>query len=240
MDLKEESFLSRDPATHWYYASKAKAAQKLLEPTRVAEILDVGAGSGVFSRIFVERGLAAAATCVDTGYSEDRTEQTKGGPIHFRRSVEGVPQRLVLFMDVLEHIDDDVAFLRSYADRMAPGTTVLITVPAFQWLWSDHDDFLEHRRRYTVGMVQDLVDKVGLRVRKLRYFFGLLFPAFVAVRLAKRVGRPSGTVAQKSDMADYTDWLNNLLIKVHDVERVLLLPVNRLCGLSVVCVAEKP
>ena len=57
--------------------------------------------------------------------------------------------RVILLMDVLEHVDDDVGLLRAYAEPARPGTRFIVSVPAFSWLWSAHDEFLEHRRRYT-------------------------------------------------------------------------------------------
>jgi 2-polyprenyl-3-methyl-5-hydroxy-6-metoxy-1,4-benzoquinol methylase len=135
MDLKEEAILGDAIGSHWYYVAKGRALCAMLAPARVPEVLDIGAGSGVFSRQLLDAGLCARAVCVDPGYPEERTEDYRGHEIEFRRSVERVPQQLLLMMDVLEHVDDDAGLLRSYAGRMPGDGRVLITVPAFEWLW---------------------------------------------------------------------------------------------------------
>ena len=63
---------------------------------------------------------------------------------------------LLLYMDVLEHVDDDLGLLTAYLDQLERGGRVLITVPAFDFLWSNHDIFLEHKRRYTLKQVEAL------------------------------------------------------------------------------------
>ncbi|MGE0408115.1 MAG: methyltransferase, partial [Amphiplicatus sp.] len=101
MDLKEEKAIGGDPARHWYYISKARAIKSLIGPGAVEELLDVGAGSGVFSRILIEAGAADRATCVDPNYTEDFIGARRGDKIAYRRSVETVDARLVLMIDVV-------------------------------------------------------------------------------------------------------------------------------------------
>jgi hypothetical protein len=71
-------------------------------------------------------------------------EERIGKPLLFRRSVDQSDADLVLLMDVIEHVEDDVGLVREYANKVAPGTRFITTVPAFMWLWSGHDVFLEH------------------------------------------------------------------------------------------------
>jgi hypothetical protein len=88
---------------------------------------------------------------VEPGYPEDRDEERMGKPLLFPRSVDQSDADLVLLMHVIEHVEDDVGLVREYADKVAPGTSFITTVPAFMWLWSGHDVFMEHFRRYTCG-----------------------------------------------------------------------------------------
>lgn len=234
MDLKEEEVLGSAIQTHWYYVAKGKAMRQFLGEVKSNEVLDVGAGSGIFSRQLLDAGICGSATCVDPFYSAEREENHNGKLIRFVRQVENVPQNLILMMDVLEHVDDDAGLLSQYAGRMPAGGRVLITVPAFRFLWSGHDIFLEHRRRYTAAELEKVVEKAGLRIVKTRYFFGLLFPAIAAIRLLK-----AKATAPRSDLKIYPGWLNSALIAIHDMERPLLFPWNRLAGLSVFCLCEK-
>ena len=143
-------------------------------------------------------------------------------------------------MDVLEHVEDDASLLRKYTHSMPSGGLVLITVPAFRFLWSDHDVFLEHHRRYTLSQVEVLIKDSGLDPIKGRYFFGLLFPVAAALRLWNRLRSGGPGFAPKSALQRTPKWINRLLVAIHDVERFSLYRMNRLAGLSVVCLARKP
>ena len=239
MDLKEEEILGPAVATHWYYLSKGRVMRSFLGDFRADEVLDVGAGSGVFSRQLLDAGICRRAVCVDPWYPDERVEAHGNHEIEFRRSVEQVPQRLILMMDVLEHVDDDVGLLREYCDRMPSDGMVLITVPAFQFLWSGHDVFLEHRRRYTATSLQAAVRAADLEVVRWRYFFGLLFPVVAALRWNDRRRMDRGQIEPKSAIKKYPATVNRVLTLVHDLERIVLFPFNRLAGLTVICLARR-
>lgn len=234
MDVKEEDILGADIATHWYYVSKGRAMRAFLDGAGFDEVLDVGAGSGVFSRQLLEAGLCRRATCVDPAYPEEREEGYAGGSLRFVREVREPDQPLVLMMDVLEHVDDDVDLLRSYSRHLRADGRVLITVPAFRFLWSGHDEFLEHRRRYTRAMLERTVRDAGLEVVRSRYYYGLLFPAVAAMRLYDARSRNT----PQSALRRHSPLVNALLTGLHDVERRLVLPLNVFAGLSILCLAR--
>ena len=237
MDLKEEKAIGGDPSSHWYYIAKGRALKELLGARRDRILLDVGAGSGVFSKMLVADGAAERSVCVDPNYEEEFLGQRRTDKIAYVRGIEETDADTVLMIDVIEHVDDDVALIRDYAAKVEAGTQFLISVPAFQFLWSSHDEFLEHRRRYTLNSLQDAVEAAGLSPLKTRYFFGLLFPAVAAMRMAEK--KTDGP-AEASQLKAAPDWLNRTLIGVHDLERKALFPFNRLAGVSAFCLAEKP
>ena len=239
MDLKEERAIGGDPAGHWYYIAKGRAIKALLGEKPVDALVDVGAGSGVFSRMLVEAGIAGRAVCVDPNYEDDWIGRRESDRIAYVRSLDRVEAPLVLMIDVIEHVDDDVALIADYAARAGEGTRFLISVPAFNFLWSSHDDFLEHRRRYTLAALRRAAEAAGLEVRDARYFFGMLFPAVAALRLADRALK-GDTAAKESALKAAPAWLNKTLVAVHDIERAALFPVNRLAGVTAFCLAEKP
>lgn len=232
MDLKEEAALGSAIDGHWYYVSKARMVERHV-PDKTFRILDIGAGSGWFSRWFLRRGLASEATCVDPGYPSDGDELVEGRPLRFRRSADRHDAELVLLMDVLEHVDDDVGLLSHYARDAAPGTRFLITVPAFNALWSAHDVYLEHRRRYTLASLREVVKASGLAEVESHYYFASILPAVLVVRLLRRK-----SAADRSDMKPVADWLNRILLWILSAERAWM-RLNRAGGLSVVCLCEK-
>ncbi|MFZ5616804.1 MAG: class I SAM-dependent methyltransferase [Pseudomonadota bacterium] len=239
MDLKEEQAIGGDPAAHWYYISKGRAIRSLIGEGSFASLLDVGAGSGVFSRMLTRDGVADEAVCVDPNYTDEWLAEHREGAVRYVRSVAECVAPLVLMIDVIEHVDDDVALISGYAQIAKPGTKFLISVPAFNFLWSSHDDFLEHRRRYTLETLERAVEAAGLEPLTLRYFFGMLFPAVAAMRIADRVLKGGGE-AKESAMRAAPDWLTKTLVAIHDVERATLFPLNRLAGVTAFCLAEKP
>jgi hypothetical protein len=174
---------------------------------------------------------------VDTSYARDEDSSHAGKPVHYRRGISESAADLILLMDVLEHVDDDIGLLADYVGKVSPGTLVLITVPAFQWLWSPHDDFLEHKRRYTVQQIEDVARRAGLDVQQGSYFFGAVFPLVVATRLAGKLTR-FASASPQSQLRQHSAAVNGLLYALCRAE----LPVmrgNRLAGLSAFCVAVK-
>jgi SAM-dependent methyltransferase len=239
MDVKEEDILGDRINDHWYYVSKGRAMREFIGAmVAPLEVLDVGAGSGIFSRQLLDAGLCQRAVCVDPNYAHERTETHNRKPLRFVKTFNEQAPGLVLMMDVLEHVADDVALLKQYTSALPAGGRVFISVPAFQFLWSGHDVFLEHYRRYTIKTLEACVRKAALTPIKSCYFFGSLFPAIAVIRLIKKARLDSGEVEAKSDLKLYPNWLNSALIATHDVERWASLGVNRLFGLSAFCLAQ--
>lgn len=240
MDLKESDLLGDEVEHHWYYKAKGAAVRSILGNLRARDVLDVGAGSGFFSKDLIRHGVCEHAVCVDPHYQQERVEQFETGTISFRRTLGRTEQNLILMMDVIEHVDDDVGLIKDYTDTMPAGGHVLISVPAFQLLWSGHDEFLEHRRRYTLNQVEQCVRACGLDVILGRYYFAALFPVVAASRMLSRsFGADAGHEPQ-SAMKSYPNWMNATLTAIHLAELQTLFSVNRLAGLTVFCLARKP
>lgn len=163
-----------------------------------AIIVDVGCGDA-----FVIGELAAAfphAQCfgVDSAFTTDAARARQAAlPANVRLcpDLDGVPAReaaLVLLMDVLEHIEDDHAFLIDLLSRQmaGPRTQFIVTVPAYQSLFSSHDVFLKHFRRYTNTQLRDRLEDAGLCVSDIGYFFASLLPLRLMDVLKERLRPP--------------------------------------------------
>ncbi len=234
MDLKEEDILGADIGRHWYYRAKAAALRRAVAALKPRHLLDVGAGSGFFSRHLLAETPAERALCVDIGYASDRDDSVAGKPVRYRRDTGPTDCDLVLMMDVLEHVDDDRGLVRHYADKVPSGAHFLVTVPAFAFLWSGHDVFLEHKRRYRLAEIEATLSDAGLEIVRGAYYFGLIFPLAAAVRLTGR-----NTTEPRSSMKSHGAVTNALLGALCTAE-LPLFPYNRLAGLSAFVLAKKP
>lgn len=233
MDLKEQNALGDQADTHWYYVSKARMISQHL-PERCKSLLDVGAGVGWFSKWLMKNQNVERCVCVDPGYgSAESTSTELGDRLRYVQSVQETDADVILLMDVLEHVDDDVALLREYWNIARPGTTFIITVPAFEFLWSAHDDFLEHRRRYTIGQLRETIRRAGAEPLSIHYYFASILPVAVLVRLLRR-----GKAAQGSDMTRVPTVVNRTLTAVCGLEGKLS-RYNKIGGLSVVAALRK-
>jgi 2-polyprenyl-3-methyl-5-hydroxy-6-metoxy-1,4-benzoquinol methylase len=236
VDLKEVDILGDTIADHWYYQSKARAITRLVAERNPRRVLDVGAGSGFFAQHLLAHTAATEAYCVDISYDTEYRTELEGKAIHFLRSTGPLEADVALLMDVLEHVDDDVGLLREYAQKVPASCAFVITVPAFNFLWSEHDEFLEHRRRYTLSHLKQVVTQAGLQVQHGLYYFAGILPAAMLVRaLRSRVRRGS---PPRSHLTRQSPLVNQLLSGICQAE-LGIMNFNRLAGLSVVCLAMK-
>jgi hypothetical protein len=232
MDVKEEKTLGHVLDRHWYYRSKGLALAAMLRGRPFRTLLDIGAGSGIFSKRLLQQG-AASAICIDPAYQEERQELYDGKPIWFLRQIGSDKCDLILLMDVLEHVDDDIGLMRSALVGAAEHAYVLISVPAFQSLFSAHDIFLEHKRRYTLGQVEEVVRAAGLEILSTRYFFAFLLPVAAALRHLTQQSEA------KSDLKEHSKLVNSMLCWLHRLE-LPFFRFNRIGGLTIFCLARVP
>ena len=90
---------------------------------------------------------------------------------------------------MIEHLEDDLAALRELRRVVAPGGALLVTVPAYQWLWSGHDEINHHRRRYTRRSLETVAERAGWRQVRTTYFNSLLLPVAILLRVLDRFNR---------------------------------------------------
>jgi SAM-dependent methyltransferase len=236
MDLREIGLLTGEQEQHWYYMSKARVLQRSVADRAPDRILDVGAGSGFFSKMLLRTTSAQSAVCVDSGYANDWSETVNGKPIAFRRESPTGDADLVLLMDVLEHVHDDIGLVRSYADAARPGTRFIVSVPAFSWLWSRHDEVLQHHRRYTLSRTLRVLTAAGLSPVTGFYFLATLLPAVSVRRLWQRFGPAPAVPA--SELRMHHPLTNRVLAGICLAEAAVARH-NRAFGLTAFGIAEK-
>ena len=238
MDLKEIDILGPKIFNHWYYKSKAKALLDCISDITPFVILDIGSGSGYFSKYLLKNSTAHSAYCVDINYKENSEELYEGKKIFYKKYLNSkINANLVILIDVLEHVDDDVGLLKDYMDLVPSGAKFLISVPAFQFMWSDHDIFLEHKRRYNIRSLEKIVSLSGLTIYKTTFFFAIIFPIILFIRLLKNLFYKAKTKPE-SNLKIHNSIVNYLLTLVCLLE-IPFFKYNRLFGLSAICIAEK-
>lgn len=191
-------------STHWWFTARREILRSMLlslDLPEGARILEVGSGTGANLELLSEfgevEGLEMAAEAIEFAASSasachGRVRMVQGRCPDDLGRLHGLFD-LVCMFDVLEHIADDVGSLERLAGLLAPGGRILLTVPAYQWLWSSHDEHLHHHRRYTRGALGQTCATAGLAVQSIGHFNTLLFPLAVADRIATRLtGRASG------------------------------------------------
>jgi len=236
MDLKELNS-GIDQSKHWYYQTKKKPllsfVEKIISKEKDINILDIGSGSGFFSNEIADHfgdKVGDVIQC-DIGYSEEDLNSCIGTRI--KRIVnlpDQISNSIIIMMDVLEHIENDSNFFQEIVSRCEGNNNYFfITVPAFENIWSGHDVYLGHYRRYTIETLAQLLGNQD--VFGVHYIFGSLYPA---AYLKRKLTGNSNKEAE-SDMKPVFPLVNNILIKYFTLENSIF-SGNKFFGLT--CVAK--
>lgn len=229
--------------THWWYRGRRRivaAELAALDLRPGARLLDAGCGAGHTLDLLSEFGMAMG---VDSD-AESVALAVAGGHDALVAALPELPFADGTFaactcLDVLEHVCEDEAALAELARVTEPGGALIVTVPAYEALWSEHDVANEHQRRYRRGTFKPLAQRAGWCVERLTYFNSLLLPPAAVVRLASRL-RQRPRRADVSDL-DYTPpALNGALEMPLRFEAAVLRHGGRLpAGLSLLAVLRR-
>lgn len=179
--------------SHWWFRGRRAVIWALLADLplpRPARVLDAGCGTG---RNLIEFGALGPAHGVDPSPVAVEFCHRRGLANVQEAGLEQLPFDdasfdLLLATDVIEHIEKDDVALRELRRVVAPAGRLLITVPAYQWLWSHHDDTHHHFRRYTLPRLRAVVTGSGWRVDRATYFNSLLLAPIAAARAVSKLG----------------------------------------------------
>ncbi len=227
-------------STHWWYRARrdilADYLRRFGDLPAQARILEIGCGTGHNLPMLAQFGHVDAIE-IDPAARAIAAERL-GRPIGDAPlpALPGVPRGsydLVAVLDVVEHIEDDVAALVAMATCLAPGGKILIAVPAHQWLWSAHDVVNHHHRRYSKKTLRAAIGAAGLKPEKLGYFNSLLFPLAAGARLAGRL-----TGRDDSDDSPPPPMVNKLFESIFRLERHMVGRVPMGPGVSIVTLAK--
>jgi SAM-dependent methyltransferase len=177
--------------THWWFRGRRTVYFGLLRHhlagERPARALDLGCGFGGFLEGLGELcgevypsdiSVESLTHCVERGFS--RSVVGSGYSLPY---ADGAFD-LVCMFDAIEHIPDDRRVMREVARITRPGGRVLVTVPAYQFLYANNDRVAQHQRRYTRGRLAEVFEQAGLRVERNTHSNVFLFPLILPVVLA--------------------------------------------------------
>lgn len=232
--------------TYWWLAGKYRiivdVVRRRFRPEgREPRILDLGCGPGNLLDYLVPHGATYGS---DFSGDALRFCAARGFLRLFRADFVRLPVRsdsfdLVTCIDVLEHLEDDRGAVSELHRVLRPRGMLVVSVPAFNFLWGDHDTLYGHHRRYTTGELRERLEAAGFRMLKLSYFEPLFVaPLWLFRNLKKLFVREQGLV-QQDDFVKVFPPLNALLTELIAAERVPLRHVSFPFGVTILAVAVK-
>ncbi|MFA5942653.1 MAG: class I SAM-dependent methyltransferase [Candidatus Paceibacterota bacterium] len=233
--MKKEAFeLLREMERSWWYRGRAFAIRAVLARARVAvpveSILDFGAGYGGMYAELVRFGRQIYAFEPDADARAGAARRGYASVYGTAENALSEPYDLIGLFDVIEHIEDDESFLRSLDKALAPGGQLVITVPAFKFLWSEHDVTHRHFRRYDRRSLSGVLSRAGYEVVVMSYWNMLLFIPAAVMRL---LGHSGSSALGLSSVID--SFLRGIVAVESKMARFFALPF----GVSLVAVARK-
>jgi len=241
----------RHETTHWWFRWRFGLIADVLGSIRKDQplrILDAGCGTGQMLKCLESHGDAIGidSSPQAIGYARDRgVKRLVQGSITDLPFYDGCFD-CVLALDVIEHVDDDVGILAKLHGVVKPGGHLIVTVPAYKLLWSEHDEINLHKRRYRANELRELMEKAGFDIHRVSYCNTALFLPVLATRKAKNllrtVRRKRGTAHSglESDLDEYPSPVNTALYWLMRGETRLMRKFNLPFGVSILAVAKRP
>jgi SAM-dependent methyltransferase len=174
---------------HWWFAGRRAVLQAVLPPVRQGRVLDAGCGSGRTLDMLRPWGRLSG---IDLDPDAVAAARSRGHDDIRHCPIENLPWpdgtfELITCLDVIEHTHDDLRALTALKRVLTPDGVIIATVPAYEALWSHHDDTHQHRRRYRRSSLSRVARLAGLEVERTTYFNSTLLGPIAAVRLLQRV-----------------------------------------------------
>ena len=238
---------------HWWFAGRTwsllNMIDRLVKPGSDKRVLDIGCGAG---NMFHHLAHYGSVVGVDNNAKPLVVAHERGYDV--REGVaEDLPfedesQDLTALLDTVEHCDDDMAVLRECYRVCAPGGHLVVTVPAFMWLWSNNDVLNDHKRRYTAKELREQLVRIGFRVNRMTYNNFFVFPMAAGLILLRRRTEQEPDLASphfddesyQVEMEPAPPLLNTILSAVTWTESQVLRWVSLPVGTSIIAIAQKP
>jgi ubiquinone/menaquinone biosynthesis C-methylase UbiE len=230
---------------HWWFVSRRDIIARLLKRLNIKKdqkILDVGCSGGSLLEFLMSQGFTnifgidisdkAIAVCKTRGLNDVLVSQ--GEATNFNDNQFDV----IIASDILEHIKEDRRALQEWQRILKPGGMLIIFVPAFNFLWSQHDEINFHFRRYTRKSLLKKIAELHFTIKKSSYWNFSLFFGVIIPRLFQRLFKKNDKKFN-DQLRETPSIINSTVIKLVKIENKLLEFINFPLGTSVFIVCEK-
>ncbi len=228
--------------THWWYEGRRVILSSLIEKLSLpekAQILEVGCGTGANLEMLQKFGTVSGIE--PHSFARDYAQNMSGCDIQDGHLPDALPFKktfdLIGAFDVIEHVEEDFESLQTIRDKLSDKGHAVFTIPAFQCLWSKHDDINHHKRRYTRQEFLFLLTEAGYDVTFISYYNTYLFPIATLILSLKKLmpKKDSGNVKMPKFV-----FINTILRALFSSERFFLTKnISVPLGLSIIAVCRK-
>jgi ubiquinone/menaquinone biosynthesis C-methylase UbiE len=250
MNQNEYELMYRFEEKNWWFIIKRKILESVLDrfegDTKVGDrvplrrVLDVGCGTGMIP-LLLQRygsvwGLDISWEALQFCKKRKLTQfvcQSDGLTIPFQENTFDI----LTAVDVIEHVESDEALLSEFYRVLKEGGRIYLTTSAYPFLWSEHDEAIGHKRRYTFQELNNKVQRTGFKIKKLSHYHATIFLPVLALLGIKKIFGLQNLF--KTDNIEVSPFLNKFFTEVLKIEPWMLKNVNFPFGISLLCVAEK-
>lgn len=228
---------------YWWFVARRNLVEEIVKlqasSCKDPKIFDVGCGTGANLAVFSEYGKSFGIDMASSAIKFCRSRGLNNLIISKVESLAYLSESfdIITALDVLEHIDDDVTAMKELYRVCKTGGTLLVTVPAYGFLWSEHDEALHHRRRYAAYELRNKLTLAGFDVERCTYFITFFFFPILFIRILQSIFKNS--TQPKTSHVQLPPVVNKLMISILGLEQWFLRFINLPFGVSIVCTACK-
>lgn len=243
MKITEYATMAEREQTYWWHLGRLRIIETYIRKAqnnkKNLKVMNIGCGTGGTIDMLETFGVVDNVDISDEAikFMKGRGYKriTKVNDIHL--PFKDKSYDLVGAFDVLEHIDDQMAALKEWKRILKDDGAIVITVPAYQWLWTDHDISLHHKRRYTTKRLTEVAKQVGLKAERKSYAIVFSLPLVAGFRfINKALGRKADS---ETSYVDVPKWVNTAFTKLLYAESKMHNIMPFPLGTSVVTILRK-